>query len=319
MKRLSMNFAELGRFRLVPAAVVALWVAQPMTARGAGDEQAFASPQEVVRALGDAVNATDRSALSNLFGTGSRWVTNPDPVQGAQELAEFVAAFNGSNRLVRISEDRLSLEVGRNGWPFPIPIVRQDSLWRFDSAAGAEEIRNRRIGRNELEVLGVLRAYVDAQRDYASQDRDGDDVLEYAQTIWSAPGQRDGLYWPTDLDGALSPLGPMVAHAQGEGYYSSTARDAAGPQPFHGYLFKILKSQGKHAPGGKYDYVINGNMIGGFAMVAWPAEYGESGIMTFLVNQQGRVYQRDLGPGTSRAVRRMTRYDPDPAWHVSPD
>ena len=160
---------------------------------------------------------------------------------------------------------------------------------------------------------------MDAQREYAGQDRDGDGVLEYAQKITSSPGQMDGLYWPLELNGQMSPLGPMVAEAQGKGYFSKKTSSDSGPEPFHGYYFKILTRQGKHAQGGKYNYVINGNMIGGFAMVAWPAEYGDSGVMTFIVNQQGRVYQKDLGPNSAKAAKKMTEYDPDPTWKLSPD
>jgi len=165
----------------------------------------------------------------------------------------------------------------------------------------------------------VMRAYVDAQREYAGKDRDGDEVLEYAQKITSSPGQTDGLYWPPELNGETSPLGPLVAEAQGEGYFKQSPAADAGPRPFHGYLFKILTSQGKHAPGGKYSYIINGNMIGGFALMAWPARYGDSGVMTFIVNQQGRVYQKDLGKRTASIVKGMKAYDPDPSWQVSQD
>jgi hypothetical protein len=211
------------------------------------------------------------------------------------------------------------LEVGTNGWPFPIPLVKQASGWQFDTVAGKDELLNRRIGRNELEVLRVMRAYVDAQREYATQDRDGDEVLEYAQKLSSSPGKTDGLYWPMELNGEKSPLGPLVADAQDVGYFSNGISSEGGPRPFYGYLFKILTRQGKHAPGGKYDYIINGNMIGGFAMVAWPAEYGDSGVMTFIVNQQGRVYQKDLGKSTDKIAKKMRDYDPDSSWRLSED
>jgi hypothetical protein len=197
--------------------------------------------------------------------------------------------------------------------------VQRDGRWLFDTAAGKEEIRNRRIGKNELAVLESMRAYVDAQREYASRDRDEDEVLEYAQRLASSPGTKDGLFWPPDLDGEISPLGPLVAEAQGEGYAMRSKRNDEAREPFHGYYFQILTRQGKHAPGGRYDYVINGNMIGGFALLAWPAEYGHSGIMTFVVNQQGRVYQKDLGPGTDKMVRKITAYDPDGSWELSPE
>jgi hypothetical protein len=197
--------------------------------------------------------------------------------------------------------------------------VKREGQWYFDTEGGKEELLNRRIGRNELAVLQTVRAYVDAQREYAMKDRDGDEVLEYAQKFRSSPGRKDGLYWPADLDGEISPLGPFVAEAQEQGYGRRSREEGDDPQPFHGYYFKILTRQGRHAPGGKYDYLINGNMIGGFAMVAWPAEYGESGIMSFIVNQQGRVYQQDLGARTPTIVRRMKEYDCGPGWQASPD
>jgi hypothetical protein len=191
--------------------------------------------------------------------------------------------------------------------------------WQYDTSSGLEELLNRRIGRNELDVLRVMRAYVQAQREYASRDRDGDSVLEFAQRIASTPGSMNGLYWDPNLNGEESPLGPLVAYAQEEGYRGKGVRKDGEPQPFHGYLFRILKCQGKRAPGGKYNYVINGNMIGGFAMVAWPAAYGDSGIMTFMVNQQGRVYQKDLGAKTSKISHSMKAYDPDATWEPSRD
>jgi hypothetical protein len=209
------------------------------------------------------------------------------------------------------------LEVGPVLWPFPVPLLRTSLGWQFDIAEGREEILNRRIGRNELNVLRIMRAFVQAQREYANQDRDGDEVLEYAQKLGSSPGMTDGLYWSPTLNGELSPFGPLVAYAQAQGYSRSTGKAAGQAQPFHGYFFKILSGQGKHAPGGRYDYVINGNMIGGFAMVAWPAQYSESGIMTFVVNHQGRVYQRDLGDKTGRVAQSIHRYDPDKSWGLS--
>jgi hypothetical protein len=178
---------------------------------------------------------------------------------------------------------------------------------------------NRRIGGNELSTLATMRAYVAAQREYASQDRDGDQVLEFAQKLMSSPAQKDGLYWSPELDGEISPLGPLAADAQEDGYVFRAKTDREARQPFQGYLFNVLSKQAKSAPGGKYDYVINGNMIGGFALVAWPAEYGDTGIMTFIVNQQGRVYQKDLGPKTASIVRSMKAYDPDKTWTISPD
>lgn len=291
----------------------------PARASAAESGQAFATPEEAVTALHGAVSATNRVGLGTILGPAASVLVNPDEVQGAAEFAEFSAAFNSTNRLVRESESRMMLEVGPNAWPFPIPLVKVPNGWQFDTAAGVEELLNRRIGRNELDVLRVLRAYVQAQREYASRDRDGDGVLEFAQRINSSRGRTDGLFWYPEVNGEMSPLGPLFAYAQGEGYTRPPGGDDSGPKPFHGYLFKILTRQGKHAPGGKYDYVINGNMIGGFALVAWPAEYGDSGIMTFIVNQQGRVRQRDLGPTTARIVSRLRAYDPDKNWQLSPD
>jgi hypothetical protein len=253
-----------------------------------------------------------------LFGTEVEQLQNPDQVQATNELATFHAALMATNRLVRVSDTNIVIEMGNDSWPFPIPLVKERAGWHFDTEAGVEELINRRVGRNELDVLKSMRAYVDAQREYAREDHDGDGVLEYAQRLNSSPGKTDGLYWPTELNGEESPLGPLVAEAQGEGYsFAGKAEANPEPQPFHGYYFKILTRQGTHSPGGKYDYVINGNMIGGFAMVAWPAEYGDTGVMTFIVNQQGRVYQKDLGSQTSKLAQKMTEYDPDPTWRVS--
>jgi hypothetical protein len=283
------------------------------------ESKSFATPEDAVKALGHAINTTNRAALTELFGAASEALANPDTVQGQRELAEFTEAFNTTNHLAPESSTVMFLEVGPQAWPLPIPIVKTTVGWRFDAEAGLEEITNRRIGRNELEVLRVMREYVEAQREYASRDRDGDDVFEFAQRIASTLGRTDGLYWPPSLNGEISPLGPLVAQAQGEGYVDVADPTVGRPRPFYGYLFKMLMRQGKNAPGGKYDYIINGNMIGGFALVAWPMEYGESGIMTFIVNQRGRVYQKDLGPDTAKTVQKMDAYDPDPGWRISAD
>ncbi|PWU14078.1 MAG: DUF2950 domain-containing protein [Verrucomicrobia bacterium] len=282
----------------------------------------FASPEQAIDALRLATTGCDTNALRELFGPGALDVENPDRVQATNEWKTFSAALAEKTHLVHVSDSRIVLEVGTDFWPFPVPIVKQSGRWVFDTAAGKDELLSRRIGKNELATLPVMRAYVDAQREYASSDHNGDGVLQYAQRLVSSPGKEDGLYWPPDdATGRLSPLGPLVASAAAEGYVPviSEDEDEAERGPFHGYLFKILTRQGKHAPGGKYNYVINGRMIGGFAMVAWPADYGSSGIMTFIVNQQGRVYQKDLGPKTSRLASHLKAYDPDPSWTLSPD
>jgi len=275
----------------------------------------YATPEAAVSDLKTAAANADTNAMRRIFGPAVESLENPDQVQAKNDFAKFSAALNATNHLVHVSNTKIILEAGEDLWPFPVPLVKERGGWYFDTEAGQEEILNRRIGNNELEVLAAMRAYVDAQREYASADRDGDRVLEYAQKLASSEGKTDGLYWPTELNGQMSPLGPLVADARAEGYRKKSGSDE--PHPFHGYYFKILTKQGKHAPGGKYDYVINGNMIGGFAMVAWPAQYGDSGIMTFVVNQEGRVYQKDLGADTAKAAKKMSDYDPDKTWTES--
>ena len=287
---------------------------------GANTGKKFASPEEAVAALRVATVAADTNALRIIFGPASEELQNPDRIQAMYELETFGSALTETNHLLHVSDTLVVLELGDDFWPFPVPIVKKEGGWFFDTAVGKDELLSRRIGKNELATVPVLRAYVEVQREYASTDHDGDGVLEYAQRLISSPGKHDGLCWPPDFDGDESPLGPLVAYAQVEGYSPELrAEDEAERGPYHGYYFKILTRQGKHAPGGKYTYVTNGNMIGGFALVAWPAEYSDSGIMTFIVNQQGRVYQKDLGPKTSRLASRMKAYDPDSSWTFSPD
>ncbi len=302
--------------------VLAFLFLQPLSVRGAdigtNTAKMFSTPDEAVAALSVAANAKDRDALRAIFGSELSGIENPDLVQASNDMVTFATALDATNMLVHDSDTNCTLEVGEDFWPFPIPLVEQDGKWFFDTAAGEEEILNRRIGKNELNTLQVARAYVDAQRQYASTDPDGDNVLQFAQRFISSPGKKDGLYWPPDDTGNTSPLGPLVAYAQSEGYGNITNSTNAY-QPYNGYYFKILTRQGKHAPGGAYDYIINGNMIAGFALVAWPAEYGKTGIMTFIVNQQGLVYQKDLGAKTAKLASSMKKYDPDSTWEVSPD
>jgi hypothetical protein len=306
------------------ASLLVVWAfAFPFASHAASTQNVgrrFANPEDAVAALRSATASADRNALSTILGPASDDLQNPDRIQGTNELETFSSALTEKQHLKKVSDTRIVLEVGDDLWPFPVPIVKKDGGWYFDTAAGKDELLNRRIGKNELGTLPVVRAYVDAQREYATLDRDGSEILKYAQRLVSSPGKHDGLYWPPTSDADESPLGPLVAYAQGEGYNPEAREEEEEERgPYHGYYFKILTRQGKHALGGKYDYVINGNMIAGFALVASPAEYGTSGIMTFIVNQQGRVYQKDLGPDTAKVAREMNTYDPDPSWKLSPD
>jgi hypothetical protein len=281
----------------------------------AADEQTFASPQEAVNALVAAAKNDDTNALHAIFGPVGHDLVSPDVVQATAGFKLFVQHLAEKTQLITNSDANLTLEIGADGWPFPIPLVKQGGQWFFDTAAGKQEILNRRIGRDEIGAIRVCRAYVDAQREYASEDR-GDGILEYAQHLRSTPGAHDGLFWPAKSGEELSPLGPLVAQARVEGYHRTAKMLNDEQAPYHGYYFKILTRQGKHAPIGKYNYIINGHMIAGFAFVAWPAEWGNTGVMTFIVNQQGKVYQTNLGPQTAKIASAMTTYDPDDTWSL---
>jgi hypothetical protein len=313
------SLKRIFRFTATRNLILSLALSAPIAVSAADIGKTFATPEEAVAALKAAANTQDTNALRVIFGPAAGDIENPDRVQAANELSAFAAAITQAHRIDRESDSNCVLKVSNDFWPFAVPIVKKDGQWFFDTEAGKEEILSRRIGRNELEALEAVRAYVDAQREYASRDRDGDKVLEYAQKFLSSPGQKDGLYWSPDLDGEISPLGPLVAQAQALGYGGKFKDEQAAPAPFHGYFFKILTRQAKSAPGGKYSYVVNGNMIGGFALVAWPADYDESGIMTFIVNQQGVVYQKNLGPKTAKIAAAMKEYSPDKTWTISPE
>jgi len=302
---------------LYSSVVLAIASVSAVGARAVEMGRGFATPEEAVSALTRAANAENSTELRDIFGPAVEDLKNSDTVQATNELEAFAGKLNAKNQIVRESATKCELKVGADSWPFPVPIVKINNQWFFDTAAGKDELLNRRIGRNELDVLKSMRAYVQAQREYAGKDRMGDTVLQYAQRIASTPGKKDGLYWSADLDGSESPLGPLVAEAVGKGYSLEEKGQSTTRTPFHGYYFKILTQQGKDAPGGKYDYIINGRMIAGFAMVAWPAEYGNTGVMSFIVNQQGRVYQRDLGPRTEELAPAMTEYEPGSGWTVS--
>ncbi|MGB9119061.1 MAG: DUF2950 domain-containing protein [Candidatus Angelobacter sp.] len=289
----------------------------------------FASPEDARQALVDAAKAKDRTALGEIFGPDNDKLLSGDPVQDDHELDQFVVALDQSTKLVPSpGGDKVTLTVGADNWPFPIPIVKQGDKWLFDTKAGTEEILNRRIGENELSAIATCRAYVLAQWEYFTEgDHDNDGIAEYAQHFASSPGQKDGLYWETAEGEKPSPMGSLVSAARQEGYTNTgkprvaaeKEKEKAAPRqrnPYHGYYFKILKKQGPHAPGGKYDYIINGNMIGGYALIAYPDKWGSSGVMTFIVNQQGRVYQKNLGADTAKIAAEIKEYDPDSTWKL---
>ena len=276
-------------------------------------QKVFASPDEAALALAEAMRADDDGKLAAVLGPGAAsLVRSGDPVVDRAARERFLTGFEEAHKVEESSAGRAVLNVGKEEWPLPIPIVKKGSGWVFDTAEGKEEIVNRRIGKNELDTIQVMRAIVDAQRDYAMEDRDGNAILEYAQSFRSDPGKKNGLYWETKEGEEPSPLGLLAARARAEGYTKKEA--GTGPVPYHGYLFRMLKAQGKDAPGGAYDYVVKGKMIGGFAVVAYPAKYGSSGVMTFLVNHDGAVFEKDLGPGTAKAAKAMKKFDPGKGW-----
>ena len=302
------------RLRLVAPGLLAglAWAAAPASA-AAVTQKTFATPEQAVEALVSAARSDKPSELVMILGPeGKPLVYSGDRVADKEGRAKFVAAYDEANKVVQESDDKAALEIGQAEWPFPIPIVKAGDGWRFDTKAGTREILARRIGRNELNTIEVCRAYVDAQREYASAGGSGSGLREYAQRFMSSAGKHDGLYWQIAEGEAESPMGPLVASARAEGYGGKSSRGKRSP--YHGYYYRILTKQGKHAPGGAYDYIAKGHMIGGFALVAFPAKYGDSGVMTFLVNQDGVVYEKDVGPNTPAIARRMTAFDPDSSW-----
>ena len=274
--------------------------------------QAFRSPEEGFAALVAALRAHDEGRALRVLGTaGRRLIRSGDPVADRAARDRFVAAYDEKREIGRPAPDRAMLQVGSDGWPLPLPMVQRGGSWRFDSAAAGQEIVDRRIGRNELDTIETLRAIADAQADFARTAGRQGAFRAYARRFFSAPGQRDGLYWPTRDDEPESPLGAFVAQASAGGY---SQRGGGAPQPYHGYLFRILEAQGPNAPGGAMDYVVNGRMIGGFAVIAVPAQYGVSGIKTFLISHDGVVYEQDLGPDTAREAAAIRAFDPAPGW-----
>jgi len=300
-------------FRLFSAAVsLMIIIFSGVNAGAALNQKGFATPEEAVKAFAAAMESNDEQELLSIFGmAGKELISSGDPVSDKQRREAFVADYNRKNKLVQ-EGSRMLLNVGEKDWPFPVPLVKKGDQWFFDTKAGKEEILNRRIGENELSSVQTLLAIVDAQREYAMKDRDGDGVREYAQKFGSDPAQKNGLYWQTQAGEEQSPLGELVADARAEGYRKRGSKQ--GPIPYHGYYFRMLTRQGQHANGGAFDYVVKNNMIGGFALAAYPAAYGSSGVMTFVVNHEGVVYEKNLGKNTAKTATAMMSFDPDKTW-----
>ena len=308
-----MRFDNAARRCLLFLAVGALAAAALLPAPGALAQEAaqktFETPQQAVDALVAANRDNDVASLQQILGAdAATLISSGDDAQDRNDRTHFVALYEAHHRLVAASEDAETLLVGDNEWPLPIPLVRSAGAWRFDSAAGVRELLYRRIGANELAAMRVCHALRQAQLDYAATGHDGNPPGTYAQRFRSKAGTQNGLYWPAAEGEPESPAGPFVADAEAQGY------EYGKHHPFHGYYFRILKAQGPHAYGGAKDYVVDERMTGGFAMLAYPAEYGASGVMTFLVSRRGTVFQKDLGDSTTEAAMAITTFDPDSSW-----
>ena len=286
---------------------------QKPVAQKAVAQKVFATPEEAAKALVAALRNHDTNTLLAVIGPSSRnWLSSGDQVADQHDKEKFLAAYDRKNSISQTTDDKAILLVGEDDWPFPAPIVRKGKAWVFDTAAGREELINRRVGRNELDTIQTLLAVVDSQREYAAEDLDGNGYHDYARRFISHKGKKDGLYWPVNTGEPLSPLGPLVGEAAREGYGKKTS--GGKPAAYHGYRYRLLTAQGKDAPGGAYSYLVRNKLIGGFAVVAYPAKYGVSGIMTFLVNYDGVVYQKDLGNATESVALGMHSFNPGTGW-----
>lgn len=275
-------------------------------------QKSYATPEAAVKDLVSAVRADNEKEMLSILGPeGKDLVSSGDEAADRRGRKKFLQSYDMTNSIESVSPGKMVLHVGKDSWAMPIPIVERDNRWIFDSKAGREEILDRRIGRNELNVIGVLRASVAAEYAYANDDRSAGGCGQFAQRIISTPGKHDGLYWEAKKGEMMSPLGPLVAQASKEGYANA---DGMTLSPFHGYYFRIMKGQGKDADGGSYNYVVKGKMILGFGFVAFPAKYGNSGVMTFIVNQGGVIYQKNLGKETTRIAESMKVFNPDESW-----
>lgn len=302
----------INRYAYPGAALILL-----LSSAAVGAEQpAFATPEDAVRALVTSARSNEPGALMAVLGSAAGELRSGDPVADAAERRSFVEAASEATRIERQGEDLAVLSIGAEDWPFPIPMVHTENGWSFDTEAGSDELLNRRIGRNELHAIAVARAYVEAQYEYAAEDRNGDGRREFAQKVVSGGGEHDGLYWPTADGEPPSPIGPLIAAAVADGYEVGENQER---QPYYGYLYRVLTSQGADAPAGSKDWIVDGRLTKGFGLLAYPAQYGKSGIMTFLVNESGLVLQQDLGEETEQLAAGITTYLPDRMWQVVTD
>ncbi len=317
MKDTTMMTKILGTALVLGCAAMPLsstWAQSPAPkAAATAAQRTFTSPDMAAKALADAVRAVDGNAVLAVVGPASKsWLFTGDSVADREDWKRFLAGYDRKNAVILDGDAKATLVVGDDDWPFPAPLVKKGGKWMFDIAAGREEVINRRVGRNELDSIETLRAIVDAQRMYASSDPDRNGVATYAPRFISSPGKKDGLYWETKAGEPESPLGPLIGEAAAQGYKMKA--QSAKPQPYQGYYFRMITAQGKDAPGGAYDYRVKGRLFGGFAVVAYPASYGVSGVKTFIVNHDGVVFEKDLGTATASAAAAMKVFNPDKSW-----
>jgi hypothetical protein len=309
-----MSHFIFGSWRTPLTALAFLFALSTASAQKGTAEQTqkrFATAEEAVQGVIKAAKTNNQAELLVIFGTGAEDLfSSGDKVADKRARQVILVALKEKWKLASQGSNTKTLIIGNEEWPYPIPLVKDKGGWRFDTAAGREEILYRRIGRNELSTIQACRVYLKAQKEYAAQSHDGKPAGLYAQKLSSEPGKQDGLYWKVNPGEGFSPLGEFAAQASSEGY----TRSDTGPTPFHGYLFRPLTAQGPAAPGGAKSYLSNGEMKSGFALVAYPADYRNSGVMTFMVNQDGVIYEKDLGEKTVQLASQITAYDPDKSW-----
>jgi hypothetical protein len=316
--KFSKQLTRLGRL-LTISLLAGFWAHLPMHLQAApppGGEETFSTPDDAIKALRAATETNDQAALAQIFGPQVHELMTGDKVQDANNEKMFAAKMAESCRPVNDGDNKITLMVGADEWPMPIPLIKTDGQWYFDTAAGKEEIINRHVGRDEIEAINVCRVYVRAQRRYARENPEGGSGTAYAQHLKSKPGQKDGLYWPASSNERKSPFGSLIAEAESEGYVVHAR--GTGHHPFHGYYFRVLTRQGDAAPGGAINYISNGSLTRGFALVAYPETWDQAGVMTFVVNQDGKVYQKNLGEDTPRIAGSMKEYNPDSSWTLVP-